>query len=141
MSKKIPSDHIVPPNGSTTAIQRLGRIGNLFRHLSRRYPSHFLCGMLTCMIVSGILAFTVMRTGSKRTLPIYPKLPPVGSMDGISEAMGTYGKLQDVLAIQDTIAAIINKDCLDQTDSVRLMGALKRFEQLQRSIYKTEDNK
>ncbi|MGE8423688.1 MAG: hypothetical protein ACN6PI_12710, partial [Sphingobacterium siyangense] len=84
---------------------------------------------------------TVMRSGSPRTLPIYPKLPLVGSMDGISEAMGTYGTLQNVLSIQDTIAAIINKDSLDKTDSLRLVEALKRFEQLQRSIYKPGNKK
>ncbi|MEI2273602.1 hypothetical protein OHD16_15745 [Sphingobacterium sp. ML3W] len=138
MSKKIPSERSVSTDDNTPVIKCLNTMDNMFCRLSRRYPAHFLCCMLACMIVSGILAFSVMRSGSPRTLPTYPKLPPVGSTDGISETMETYGTLQDVLAIQDTITAIINKKNLDQTDSVRLTGALKRFEQLQHSIYKPE---
>ncbi|WP_104382198.1 hypothetical protein [Sphingobacterium sp. HMA12] len=141
MSKKTPSEHINPPGGNTAILRRLGRVVILILQIFKRYPAHVLCGMLTCIIISGILAFTVMRSGSTRTLPIYPKLPLVGSMDGISEAIGTYGTLQNVLSIQDTIAAIINKDSLDKTDSLRLVEALKRFEQLQRSIYKPGNKK
>jgi hypothetical protein len=38
-------------------------------------------------------------------------------------------------AIQDTIAAIIAKESLNTSDSIRLTDALKRFEQLQKTIY------
>ncbi|OOG19647.1 hypothetical protein BWD42_06970 [Sphingobacterium sp. CZ-UAM] len=97
--------------------------------------------MLLCIIVSGILAFTLMRTDSGSTLSKYPKLPAVGSMAGITDALDSYSALQQVVAIQDTIAAIINKERLDDRDSIQLTDALKRFHQLQRSIYKPQSGR
>jgi hypothetical protein len=50
----------------------------------------------------------------------------------------TYGTLQEIAEIQREIQAIIEKDSLTATDSIRLIHALQRFEQLHKT---TPDNK
>ncbi|GAA0881837.1 hypothetical protein GCM10009120_04330 [Sphingobacterium siyangense subsp. cladoniae] len=91
--------------------------------------------MLISLLTSGILAFTVMRKDAAHRLPIFPKTPTGGTLSGLSSAMRTYDALQQVTAIQDTIASIIAKESLNTSDSIRLTDALKRFEQLQKTIY------
>ncbi|WP_139351038.1 hypothetical protein [Sphingobacterium sp. CZ-UAM] len=141
MSKKTPSDPTVPHDTRATVLKLRTKAGIILRHFLKRYPIVFLSGMLLCIIVSGILAFTLMRTDSGSTLSKYPKLPAVGSMAGITDALDSYSALQQVVAIQDTIAAIINKERLDDRDSIQLTDALKRFHQLQRSIYKPQSGR
>lgn len=90
--------------------------------------------MLACMLGSGILAFTVMRTGAPRAVPVFPDAPTVGAGSGMTGIIDTYGALREVAALQDTIAYIIAKDTLDATDSIRLTQALGRLERIQRTI-------
>src|SRR5690606_4363797 len=130
--KKTPSDS--KPSVSGDIGERLIALGDAVRGLAKRYPLHFLTAMLACMLGSGILAFTVMRTDVKRTLPELPKAPPIGTGAAIPGIIDTYGALREVAALQDTIAYIIAKDTLDATDSIRLTEALGRFERIQRTI-------
>ena len=140
MSRKTPSNPD-PDTGKTGGIRQYFRqIGAFARRSVERYPFHFLAGMLVCIIGSGILAFTVMRVNTPHALPAFPKPPASGIGNGITDMMGTYGALQEVTALQDTIAAIIGKDSLDATDSIRLTDALKRFELIQQSIYHKNSN-
>ena len=140
MSRKTPSNPN-PDVGKTDGIrQYLRQIGAFVHRSVEQYPFHFLAGMLVCIIGSGILAFTVMRVNTPHALPTFPKPPTSGIGNGITDMMGTYGALQRVTALQDTIAAIIEKDSLDATDSLRLIDALKRFELIQQSIYHKKSN-
>lgn len=135
MSKKTPFN----PRSSADRIiflqQKLQQARNFVRGFLERYPLYFLSGMLICLLASGILAFTVMRKEATHRIPVFPKAPASGTLSGLSGVMGSYDALQQVTAIQDTIAAIIAKESLNTSDSIRLTDALKRFEQLQKTIY------
>lgn len=135
MSKKTPSN----PENRTDRIagirQQIQQIGVSFDRLVKRYPFHFLTAMLVCMMGSAILAFTVMRVNAPRQLPAFPQPPASSAGSSITGIIDTYGALQEVTALQDTIASIIVKDTLNARDSVRLTEALQRFEQIQQSMY------
>lgn len=135
MSKKTPFN----PRSSADHIiffqQKLQQARNFVHGFLQRYPLYFLSGILICLLTSGILAFTLMRKDAAHRLPVFPKAPANGTLSGLSGVMGTYDALQQVTAIQDTIATIIAKESLDTSDSIRLTDALKRFEQLQKTVY------
>ncbi|QGN22521.1 hypothetical protein [Elizabethkingia anophelis] len=134
MYRKTPSDPQADNDGFGGLRERLRELGASGKGLLRSYPLQFLTLMLVCMLGSGILAFTVMRTDAKRTLPELPKAPPIGTGATMPGIIDTYGALREVAALQDTIAYIIAKDTLDATDSIRLTQALGRFERIQRTI-------
>jgi len=134
MYRKTPSDPPADNDGFGNIRERLRELGASGKALLRRYPLQFLALMLASMLGSGILAFTVMRTDAKRTLPELPKAPPAGTEATLPGIIDTYGALREVAALQDTIAYIIAKDTLDATDSIRLTDALGRFERIQRTI-------
>ncbi len=134
MYRKTPSDPPADNDGFGNIRERLRELGASGKALLRRYPLQFLALMLASMLGSGVLAFTVMRTDAKRTLPELPKAPPVGTEATLPGIIDTYGALREVAALQDTIAYIIAKDTLNATDSMRLTRALSHFERLQRTI-------
>lgn len=135
MSKKTPSN----PENRTDRVagirQQIQQTGVYFDRLVKRYPFHFLTVMLVCMVGSAILAFTVMRVNTPRQLPTFPEPPASGAGSSITGIIDTYGTLQEVTALQDTIASIIVKDTLNARDSIRLTETLQRFEQIQQSMY------
>ena len=110
------------------------------RELVKRHPLYFFAGMLACMLASGILAFTVMRTDESHALLAFPQPPAGDAGQAITGIIDTYAALNEVTALQDTIAHIIEKDSLDATDSIRLTEALQRFEQIQQSIMNHKNN-
>lgn len=118
----------------------LRQVGGFCRELVKRHPLYFFAGMLACMLASGILAFTVMRTDEPRVLLAFPQPPASGVGGAITGIIDTYAALNEVTALQDTIAHIIEKDTLDATDSIRLTEALRRFEKIQQSIMNHRNN-
>lgn len=116
------------------------QVGAFCRGLVQRYPLYFFAGMLVCMLASGILAFTIMRTDTPHALPAFPQPPASGAGGAITGIFDTYAALSEVTALQDTIARIIEKDTLDATDSIRLTQALRRFEQIQQSIMNNKNS-
>ncbi|MGJ1525514.1 hypothetical protein ACR79H_07635 [Sphingobacterium spiritivorum] len=134
MYRKIPSDPPTDNDGFGGIRERLRELGASSKTLLSRYPLQFLTVMLACMLGSGILAFTVMRTDAKRTITELPQAPQIGTGTAMQGIIDTYGALREVAALQDTIAYIIAKDTLDATDSIRLTQALGRFERIQRTI-------
>ena len=135
MSKKIPFNSRSSADQIIFLQQKLQQARNFVHGFLQRYPLYFLIGMLICLLTSGILAFTVMRKDATHRIPVFPKAPASGTLSGLSSVMGTYDALQQVKAIQDTIATIIAKESLNTADTIRLTDALKPFEQLQKTIY------
>lgn len=129
-----------PAADSSTIQQKLRQVQSSVRIFLERHPLHLLTLMLICLLCSGILAFTIMRKNTSHSLPSFPNVPTSGALNGLPNVMGTYDALQKVTAIQDTIAAIIAKEKLNSSDSIRLTAALKRFEQLQKIIYHQNNN-
>ncbi|WP_262246510.1 hypothetical protein [Parapedobacter soli] len=140
MNRKTPSDPATDILGMDGIRRHLRQVSGFCRELVKRHPLYFFAGMLACMLASGILAFTVMRTDEPHALPAFPKPPASGAGGAITGIIDTYAALNEVTALQDTIAHIIEKDTLDATDSIRLTEALRRFEQIQQSIMNHKNN-
>jgi hypothetical protein len=138
MYRKTPSEPVADSSAWASVRNRIGMAQTFFRRLVRRHPFYFLTGMLVCMIASAILAFTVMRTDTQSALPALPLPESNGVGNAIGGMVRTYGTLQEIAEIQREIQAIIEKDSLTATDSIRLIHALQRFEQLHKT---TPDNK
>lgn len=120
--------------------RHIRQVSGFCRELVKRHPLYFFAGMLACMLASGILTFTVMRTDESHALLAFPKPPASDAGRAITNIIDTYAALNEVAALQDTIALIIEKDSLDATDSIRLTEALRRFEQIQQSIMNHKNN-
>jgi len=135
-----------PSNPDTDAGQgrdvRLGiqQLGNGFRLWVERPPLHALAAMLACILVSGIVAFTVMRPGPPPGLAALPQPPPSSAGRSIGGIVRTYGTLREISGIQQEIQAIIEKGSLGTADSVRLIEALQRYERLQQNISENKNS-
>lgn len=112
-----------------------------FRKLLERYPFYFFIGMFVCMLISAVLAFTIMRVEESIKLPIFPGLGTDGVINATTDIIGSYGTLLELEELQRGIAVIVQKDSLSDRDSVHLSDALKRYEQVQRSLMRLDDQK
>ena len=108
--------------------------------LLERYPLCFFVGMFVCLLVSGILAFTVMRVQEVTKLPQFPGLATAGIVKSTTDIMGSYSSLMELDELKHNIAVFIQKDSLSVSDSIHLSAALKRYEQLYRSLIPINDS-
>ena len=106
----------------------LDRLGSVVNNVCNRYPRQFFAMMLLIILISGILAFTVLRV---------PKTPPLPSLNGSTSQTVTSGlgkiiqsgqALKEVLELQNQINTILHKDSLDARDSLLLKNAILRLE-------------
>ncbi|MEN5057132.1 hypothetical protein [Sphingobacterium kitahiroshimense] len=139
MSKKLHS------NSQTDTVAQLQRYSKraqtYFRELLQRYPLPIFAGMVVCILLSGVLAFTVMRVKEPGGTPVFPNVPAIGADTDIRSVMQTYDALREVSEIQQVIQSIIEKDSLNTADSILLTDALKRFDELQHTQPSTQRNK
>lgn len=139
MSRKI---HSNSQSDTVVRIQRyFHRAQNYFRKLLHRYPLPIFAGMVVCILLSGTLAFTVMRVKEPEGIPVFPKAPAIGADIEIAGVIQTYDALREVSEIQQVIQSIIEKDSLNAADSVLLISALKRFDELQYAKPSTQNDK
>lgn len=132
MYRKTPSNPENPSPPWDGLRNRLRQGGGRIRRGMERYPFHFLAGMVICILLSGALAFTVMRVDVPTEKAAFPRPPAIGAGSAIGGIARTYGALEEIAGIQREIQAIIEKDSLGTADSIRLIDALHRFERLQR---------
>ena len=118
---------------------RIRRLGSSLRSWVERYPLYALAAMLLCILASGILAFTVMRSGAPQKLTDFPQPPPSNLGAAIGGVVRAYDAMQELSEIQREIQGIIEKDSLGTADSIRLTEALQRFEQLQLTLSENEN--
>jgi|SRR5690606_22180983 len=138
MYRKTPSN---PDTGQGRGVRRgIQQLGNGFRSWVERHPLHALAAMFVCILVSGIVAFTIMRPGSPPGSTALPQPPPSSAGSAIGGIVRTYGTLREISGIQREIQAIIEKDSLGTADSVRLIEALQRYERLQQNISENKNS-
>lgn len=139
MSRKI---HSNSQSDTVVRIQRyFHRAQTYFRKLLHRYPLPIFAGMVVCILLSGTLAFAVMRVKEPEGIPVFPKAPTIGADIEIAGVIQTYDALREVSEIQQVIQSIIEKDSLNAADSVLLISALKRFDELQYAKPSTQNDK
>lgn len=119
----------------------LQRLQAFWRKILHQYPFAVLSAMLVCILLSGTLAFTVMRVDKPKGIPPFPQPPSIDAGSDIGGMIQTYDALREVSEIQQIIQSIIEKDSLNAADSIMLISALKRFDELQYSKPSTQKSK
>ncbi|MFD2968829.1 hypothetical protein [Sphingobacterium bambusae] len=102
-----------------------------------RYPAYLFAAMIFCMVISAVWVFSARRADINMAAfesprPRFMLLDTLGAK--LPSFAETYGALNRVLALQAEIGALIEKDSLSSSDSIALIGALDKFESLQRSM-------
>lgn len=108
-------------------------LGNKIRHICERYPKLIFSVMVSAILVSGILAFTVMRLSKKEQLPSL-SATSVPITKGLGEIMGAGQALKQVLDLQNQINTILRKDTLTSSDSLFVTEAFRQLEKINRQL-------
>lgn len=110
-------------NGTTVWIHK--RLQTLFA----RYPLGVFCFMVVTILVSGMLAFSVLRY--KRE-PSASSLEPGSSQAGnsLAETVGAIGR---AAALNQQLAQIAGKDSLSHSDSIELNLILNQLKNLKQT--------
>lgn len=141
MSKKMHSNNQTDLPAGTLLQRYCHRAQTCLRQMLHRYPFFIFAGMVICILLSGTLAFTVMRVKAPGGIPVFPKVPALGMDIDIAGVIQSYDALREVSEIQQVIQSIIEKDSLGAADSIMLTSALKRFDELQQINPTTQKNK
>jgi len=104
-------------------------INNRVERLFAKHPRQVFGLMITCILISAVLAFTVMRKKPERFAAL--KFPAGSSSPSILQ---TGNMLRDVLALQNQINTILHKDSLNAADSLSLRQAFRQLEIIQSQI-------
>lgn len=109
------------------------RLQAFWKNISIRYPKQIFIVMLACILLSGVLAFTVMRV--KETGP----LPSVsGSGAGVTQGFGQIIEsgqaLKKVLDLQNQINTVLHKDSLTAVDSLLVKNAIRQLETIHHEL-------
>ena len=139
MYKKTLSKNTFKERNEVSLMQQFAQLSAICQTLIRRYPFYFLIGMLSCILTSAILAFTVMREEDSSKLPAFPGFATEGITKSATAIIGSYSAMNELEELQRNITVIINKDSLSDRDSAQLTHALKRYKQIQRSLISTVD--
>ncbi len=108
-------------------------LGDYIRHICERYPKLIFSVMVCAILVSGILAFTVMRVSKKEQLPsLSGSSMPITK--GLGEIMGAGQALKQVLELQNQINSILKKDTLTSSDSLLVTDAFRQLEKINRQL-------
>lgn len=111
------------------------------RRLLGKYPIPFFAGMVISILLSGILAFTIMRVDKPQALPALPRLPASGAGGGMGNMLEAYNALKEAAALQSRIEAIARKDTLDTADSTEVMDALLRIDAIHKQLKLKQNRK
>lgn len=109
------------------------RFGNRIRHICEKYPKHIFFIMLGTMLISGILAFTVMRV--KKDEPaqfLAGTSAPI--TQGLGQILGAGQALNKVLDLQNQINIVLQKDTLTGADSLIVKDAIDQLEKIHRQL-------
>lgn len=138
MFRKITSDR---DPGATIGAELKKEFGKYLRPLAdrckaflARCPRSSLAAMIICMLVSGILAFTVLRV--RGTVPLAGTPPAAQPLtDGLAQVIRTGQALQQVLRLRGSIDTLLQKHTLGRADSLRLRQAFKQLDSIQLQIH------
>jgi hypothetical protein len=101
----------------------------------RRYPRQAFAVMIASILISGILAFTVLRKKDKESFSFRSQLTKGGFITGPAQFIRTASALQAVLALRGRVDTILQKAKPNRDDSLKLATALRQLDSIQHSIH------
>jgi len=105
----------------------LVRLAVVWKRILTTYPKQIFTFMIVCMMLSGALAFTVMRVKDDvRKSPLVNSGLEVNH--GFGEMMDAGQALNKVLNLQNKINTVLHKDSLTASDSLNVKNALRQLE-------------
>jgi hypothetical protein len=109
------------------------QIGAFWKRISTRYPAQIFAVMVASILLSGILAFTVMRVKVTRPLP---SISGSGSdmSQGLGQIVGAGQALKEVLDLQNQINTALHKDSLTAKDSLLVKNAIRQLENIHHEL-------
>lgn len=109
------------------------RFGGWTERIIAKYPKQIFFTMLATILISAILAFTVMRIKKTQPLPLYSSsVAPI--TQGFGQILGAGQALKKVLELQNQINLVLRKDSLTGNDSLLVKNALSQLESIHREL-------
>jgi hypothetical protein len=105
--------------------------GKSFGRCLMAYPRFWYGVMMTLLMISLVLSFTVLRHPDKRPLARQHTNPAI---DGFSQIMEASGKLRQTLLLKQLIDSITLKKYLTARDSAVLDSALDHLQQMSKPL-------
>jgi hypothetical protein len=110
-----------------------GRAGSFINSVLNGYPKFFFGMMVSLMILSCALSFTLFRHPDKVAVKTKPAaINPV--RDGFSEIMQATGKIRRTLQLKHMVDSISSKKRLTPPDSTALDSALSQLQRINSPI-------
>ncbi|KQB99862.1 hypothetical protein [Pedobacter sp. Hv1] len=103
-------------------------LGVFCKRIGNKYPHQLFALMLTSMLLSGILAFTVLRVSKAPPLPSLAASGTSPITQGFGQIIQSGQALKEVLDLQSQINTVLHKDSLGPADSLLLKNAIRRLE-------------
>lgn len=121
-------------SGSYKILQHFIDIGfSKAKHYLVDYPRTLIAVMVSLILASGILAFTVMRP--KKVTPL-PDLSSVVLHHKNEVFKDNIGSLKEIIEMQAIISYLLEKDSLDRQDSLLFQQTTQRMEQIEKKLGK-----
>ncbi len=111
----------------------LSSLGSHIRRICERYPKLIFSVMVGAILVSGTLAFTVMRVKREEPLTLLSE-SSVPITQGLGEILGAGQALKEVLDLQNQINTVLRKDTLAPGDSLMVREAIRQLEKINRQL-------
>ncbi|MFN0293567.1 hypothetical protein [Pedobacter helvus] len=109
------------------------RFGSRTRHICEKYPKQIFLIMLGSMLISGILAFTVMRVKKDEPAQLLTgTAAPI--TQSLGQILGAGQALKKVLDLQNEINIVLQKDTLTSADSLIVKNAIGQLEKIHRQL-------
>ncbi|WP_158826940.1 hypothetical protein [Mucilaginibacter lacusdianchii] len=110
------------------------KIGCRCRLIAERYPRLLFSVMIISMLSSGILAFTIMRSGKpENQLTKYST--GERTSPGLGSIVNTAQALQMMWAYQSQVNILLKKDTLTSADSLVLQRAFENIELVKKQVH------
>ncbi|MEJ5962913.1 hypothetical protein [Pedobacter immunditicola] len=103
------------------------RLSALWKRASAKYPWQIFILMLASILLSGVLAFTVMRVQKAEPLPSLSS-SSADVTQGFGQIIGAGQALKKVLDLQNQINTVLHKDSLTAIDSLLVKNAIRQLE-------------
>ncbi len=104
-----------------------------WKNISARYPRQIFVVMLASILLSSVLAFTVMRVKNAGPMPSLSG-SDAEVTQGFGQILESGQALKKVLDLQSQINTVLHKDSLTAADSIVVKNAIRQLETIHHQL-------